>query len=82
MTVNLRFSILGGLGHPEDAIEKLGIKYMVASPKPIGDQWWFWGCSNVPEELPEAIDILDLEPERDKALTKEQILEIRKSNLK
>jgi succinate dehydrogenase flavin-adding protein (antitoxin of CptAB toxin-antitoxin module) len=26
------------------------------------DQWWFWNCANVPNELPEFLSILDIDP--------------------
>ena len=38
--------------HPQKAMKELGITYQHATPQSMGDQWWFWNCENVPENLP------------------------------
>lgn len=39
-------------------MKQLGITYQHATPQSMGDQWWFWNCENIPEELPEHIEEL------------------------
>ena len=39
-------------GHPQKIMEALGISYQIATPQSVADQWWFWGCDNVPDVLP------------------------------
>lgn len=39
-------------GHPQKVMKELGIEYLIAVPQSINDTWEFWGCSNVPSELP------------------------------
>jgi hypothetical protein len=51
-------------GHPELVMHELGITYQVATPQSIGDQWWFWNCENIPEELPKFLSELKLDPMR------------------
>lgn len=48
--------------HPAQAMEELGIKYTHSTPQTMGDQWWFWNCSNVPDELPLFLSEIDLDP--------------------
>jgi len=48
--------------HPQNVMEKLGIKYQHATPQSIADQWWFWNCENLPEELPSYLSVLDFDP--------------------
>ena len=45
--------------HPQDVMKKLGITYTVAVPQSIADMWQFWGCENVPENLPEFLCVAD-----------------------
>lgn len=42
---------LGGM-HPQEAMKELGITYTNATPQSVGDQWWFWNCENLPDNLP------------------------------
>ncbi len=68
--INLRYDCLYGLLdwqekpglHPEDVMLSLGITYIYATPMIICDQWWFWGCKNVPSPLPPYLDFLNVDP--------------------
>jgi len=48
--------------HPEKVMKSLGISYQHSTPQSIADQWWFWNCENVPDTLPEYLEILELDP--------------------
>ena len=48
--------------HPQAMMRELGITYQHATPQSMGDQWWFWGCTNVPAELPKFLQPVDLDP--------------------
>jgi hypothetical protein len=48
--------------HPQVAMKELGITYQWATPQSIGDQWWFWNCKNVPQDMPDYLKDLKLEP--------------------
>jgi len=55
--VDLRFCDItaykeGSKGHPQLIMKELGITYKMAVSQSMGDQWWFQGCENVPDELP------------------------------
>jgi len=61
--IHLRFSMYGSPNkHPQKVMESIGIIYQHATPQPIGDQWWFWNCENIPNPLPEYLTILDIDP--------------------
>lgn len=47
--------------HPQEVMFALGIDYLIATPQSVADQWWFWHCSNVPEELPKGVSVLDID---------------------
>jgi len=51
-----------GSMHPQKAMKELGIEYTNATPQSIGDQWWFWNCSNLPESIPPFLTELKLDP--------------------
>lgn len=48
--------------HAQEGMKDLGITYQHSTPQSMGDQWWFWNCENIPNELPEHITELDLDP--------------------
>lgn len=48
--------------HAQKGMERLGITYTHSTPQSMGDQFWFWNCSNVPDPLPEYISTLDVDP--------------------
>lgn len=52
---------LGGM-HPQKAMKALGITYTNATPQTMGEQWWFWNCNNVPDQLPGFLTELKLDP--------------------
>ena len=65
--MNLRFKCFtahdrGQTGYPQQVMKALGITYLVATPQSICDQWWFWGCKNVPEVLPPYLTELGIKP--------------------
>ena len=63
MGTHLRYLIPRDISkHPQDAMKELGITWQHATPQSLGDQWWFWNCENVPEELPSYLEILDIDP--------------------
>jgi hypothetical protein len=48
--------------HPEDVVAELGIRWQKAVPQSIADQWWFFNCENVPDQMPPFITELGLKP--------------------
>ena len=67
--------------HPQKVMEHLGITYAHSTPQSVADQWWFWGCKNVPDELPKFLKPLDLDPMEQAAagrnLTEAEAIKIR-----
>ena len=60
-TAKLRYDLYGAglageMRHPQTVMRELGIEYDEGIPQSLGDQWWFMGCSNVPEVLPGFIE--------------------------
>ena len=43
-------------------IDATGIKFLQATPQTMGDCIWLWGCTNVPEPLPERFAELMVNP--------------------
>ncbi|GAB4001566.1 hypothetical protein GCM10028807_58030 [Spirosoma daeguense] len=73
--MHLRYSLDGApLKHAQHVMRDLGITYQHATPQSVASQWWFWNCENVPDELPEYLSELKLNPieQIGKSLTKEQ----------
>ncbi len=68
MITHLRYSINWGLHnnikqeHPQLEMKKLGIIYQYVTPQSILDEWWFWNCENVPNPLPEYLEVLNINP--------------------
>jgi len=48
--------------HPQLVMKELGIEYQVSTPQSMGNQWWFWNCENVQNELPLFLTTLDKDP--------------------
>jgi len=48
--------------HAQVVMRELGITYQHSTPQSMGDQWWFWNCENMPEELPSFLSDLGLDP--------------------
>lgn len=68
------------VGHPLKQMKELGIIYQHATPQSICDQWWFWNCENIPDELPEYLSELDTDPINmiGYGLSEEKAIEIKK----
>ncbi|MDH3325877.1 MAG: hypothetical protein OEM38_04065 [Gammaproteobacteria bacterium] len=49
-------------GHPQAVMKELGITYQHATPQSIADQWWFWNCENIPDELPQFLEEMNNDP--------------------
>jgi len=43
--------------HAQVVMKELGITYQHSTPQSIGDQFWFWNCENIPEKLPDYIEV-------------------------
>lgn len=50
----------GAVEHPQTTMKKLEISYEKSDPCPIADCWLFYGCTNVPDVLPNYIDDITL----------------------
>jgi len=61
--MHLKFTFrMGANGHPQKVMKELGITYIHATPQSMMDQWWFWGCENIPSELPIFLSPLNIDP--------------------
>ena len=49
--------------HATQVVKDLGITYQHATPQSIAEQWWFWNCENIPDQLPEYITELIADPD-------------------
>lgn len=45
-------ALSGDMRHAQDVVKELGITYQSEKPQPMGQQWLFFGCGNVPSKLP------------------------------
>jgi hypothetical protein len=57
---------LGTYMHARKAMKHLGIDYDRDVPQMLGDQWWFFDCRNIPENLPKWLRELNLSPDERK----------------
>lgn len=48
--------------HAQTVMKELGITYSHATPQSLGDQFWFWNCKSVPDDLPGYITDLNINP--------------------
>lgn len=48
--------------HPQNIMKKYGITYTHCTPQSMGNQWWFWNCENIPDNLPDFFTDLDVDP--------------------
>ena len=68
MKAHLRYCVMGAsidcdeTRHPQKVMLGLGITCQHATPVSMSDQWLFWNCENVPDELPKFINVLGLDP--------------------
>ncbi|MCP3965613.1 MAG: hypothetical protein GY718_04555 [Lentisphaerae bacterium] len=51
----------GETRHAQVIMKSLGITYQHSTPQSMGDQWWFWNCENIPQELPGYITELSVD---------------------
>lgn len=42
----------GYIDHPMEVMKKIGITYKSSESVPLGDCWFFYDCSGLPEKLP------------------------------
>ena len=62
--MNLRFCMYRKpKGHPQHIMRDLGVAYQHSTPQSIGDCWWFWNCTGLPDELPDYLTELKVKPE-------------------
>jgi hypothetical protein len=61
---HLRLDLYGINEHPQAFMRRVGIAYQYATPQSMGDCWWFWNCENAPDELPPALEVLNLAPHK------------------
>jgi len=70
ITTHLRYCTMtacincGENRHPQLVMKELGIIYQHETPQSIADQWWFWNCQNVPDELPKYLSPLNIDPHK------------------
>ena len=55
-------ALAGENRHAQEVMKDLGILLSHSTPQSIADQWWFWCCENIPEELPDYIEEMNLDP--------------------
>ena len=60
--MNLKLNVNGYAEHPEKVMKRFGITYQHATPQSLFDQWWFWNCENVPDQLPAHFSVLTGSP--------------------
>lgn len=63
---------------PYDIMGSLAITYVKALPQPIAEQIWFFGCEDIPDPLPDFLDVMDINPEDfiGKGLDEQDVFEI------
>jgi len=81
--MHLRFSMmkayyLGEMDHPQTVMKSRGITYQHATPQSLNEQWLFWNCENIPDELPEYLSCFYREPIKyiGRGLSKEDAIKI------
>ncbi len=47
--------------HAQTVMSDLGISYERAVPQSMTDCWVFYGCSNIPEDLPSYVRVVEVE---------------------
>ena len=48
--------------HAQTIMKDLKISYQYCTPQPMGDQFWFWNCKNIPDILPYYMKPLEVNP--------------------
>ena len=64
---HLRYCMYGaGLArvgkHPQTHMREMGINWQHSMPQSMGDQWWFWNCSGIPDLLPPFVTKMENDP--------------------
>ncbi|CAM8556397.1 hypothetical protein SPM19_11825 [Enterobacter hormaechei subsp. xiangfangensis] len=49
-----------GHKHAMNVIKELNITYRAVVPQPLGECWIFYGCENIPEQLPASVSVWDM----------------------
>ncbi len=64
--------------HAQTVMKELGITYQKSVPQTICDQFWFFNCENIPDDLPGYITDLNLTAEQcvGHGLSKEDVIKI------
>lgn len=63
---DLRLNISDTNKHPQLIMKELGITYKRAVIQSLGEQWWFFDCENIPDNLPDYLEVLKLSPKNRK----------------
>jgi len=73
-----------GAMHPQKAMKELGITYQYATPQSMYEQWWFWNCQGLPDELPPFLTELKIDPMKciGRGLSEEQAKKITDCKIK
>lgn len=45
----------GNKEYPQAVMASLGIKSIQFTPREFDEAWWFWGCTKIPDELPDYV---------------------------
>lgn len=64
---HVRYSLIGAYtsgvkDHPPKVLNDLGITYEAAVPQSIADCWQFFNVTNLPDVLPDYLEVFDIEP--------------------
>lgn len=46
--------------HALDVIKELNVVYRAGVPQYLGECWIFYGCENIPEQLPACVTVSDM----------------------
>ena len=57
------YAMSGGKGRPLDQIASLGINFLYGVPKLEYGEWFLFGCTNLPDPLPDYLSILTIDPQ-------------------
>lgn len=60
--VHLKIDLYTAPKHAQECMKDLGISYEKSVPQSLYDSWWFFNCTNIPDNLPEWISVFDVDP--------------------
>ena len=49
-------------GHAQEAMKGLGVTWLHSTPQSLGECWWFYGCSGLPDPLPDYLSVTSVDP--------------------